>query len=72
MFEFLYAGSIVQMVKDNPREFLGAAVAVYTISEIASTKKEMVKANAKVRVAELELESTRLKYETAKLFEVEN
>lgn len=70
MFEFLYAGQLMQLIRENPREFVIALTASYVVSEITSTKKEAIKANAKIRVAELEKETAQLKLETAKLFEV--
>ena len=76
MFEFLYAGHLIQLAKDNPREAaaLIAAVVILPGMHTRYTQVQLAKIRSAndVEVARLEKETAELKYKTALLFDAED
>jgi len=73
MFEFLYAGHLIQLAKDNPREAaaLVAAIAILPGMHQRYTQVKLAKIRSAndVEIARLEKETAELKYKTAQLFD---
>lgn len=71
MFEFLYAGKIIELIEKNPREIIGGIVAVVALTEIGShitkVKVETIKAEAAVKSEEIKLECEKIRLETARV-----
>ena len=75
MFEFLYAGHLIQLVKDNPREAAALIAAVLILPGVHERHTQVQLAKIKsandVEIARLEKETAELKYKTAQLYAVE-
>jgi hypothetical protein len=73
MFEFLYAGHLFQLAKDNPREAAALIAAVVIIPGMHQryTQVQLAKIRSAndVEIARLEKETAELNYKTAQLFE---
>jgi len=64
MFDYLFLDSAIQSLQKLPKEFVYAAFACVTIIEVhkrhAQVQQSTIAANAKVRIAELEVEKLTL------------
>jgi hypothetical protein len=65
MFEWLFWPSIVNGIKELPKETIYVGVAAYVVLEIhrRNTNVKLAAENAKIRVAEAEVEALKLKLE---------
>jgi hypothetical protein len=73
MFEFLYAGHLIQLAKDNPREAAALIAAIVILPGMhqrhTQVKLAKIRSANDVEIARLEKETAELKYKTAQMFE---
>lgn len=64
MFDYLFLNSAIESLQKLPKEFVYAAFACVTVTEVhkrrAQVQTSKIAADAKVRIAELEVEQLRL------------
>ena len=71
MFSYWYLPSILAAAEKLPKEFVYAAAAYFTITEMhkrhTQVQSKSIESNAKVRIAELEVEKLGLQLELEKI-----